>query len=249
MFDLAMRQMHIFFTWQNAGLWARAMGTTVSMALLGCGTGFVLALALVYVRKSSSLLLLPVRIVIITYIEVFRRIPFLVLIFITLFATRAAGLDLSLFSIACVTIVVISTAFISEIVRAGFESVHRNQIESALVMNFSRRHTVFLVILPQAWKVIVPPAFSYFVMFIKETSLASQVGVLELMQAGKYFNNIGVSPLLAFGTCIGLYFVLSYPLTRLGWWIERRLKARHVSAAELASIGLLVAAPERPPEG
>ena len=61
---------------------------------------------------------------------------------------------------------------------------------------------------------------------IKETSLASQVGVYELMQAGKYFNNIGVSPMLAFGTCLLIYFALSYPLTLLGLRIERNLKAR-----------------------
>jgi len=219
-------QFEIFFTWQNALLWLRATGITLSMAALGCGLGFILASLLVYLRTWPSLLLLPVRLLVVAYVEIFRRIPFLVLIFLVLFGTRAMGLRMELFWVACISVTVMATAFIAEIVRAGYESVHRTQWESAAVMNFGRLRTVLLVVLPQAWTVIVPPAFSYFVMFIKETSLASQVGVYELMQTGKYFNNIGVSPALSFGTTLAIYFALSYPLTRLGWRIERRLKHR-----------------------
>jgi polar amino acid transport system permease protein len=226
MFQHALAQIDLFFTWQNGILWLRAMVTTLSMAALGCGLGFALACVLVYLRTWPSIALLPVRILLIAYVEIFRRIPFLVLIFLVLFSTRALGLRMPLFWIACITVTVMATAFIAEIVRAGYESVHRTQWESATVMNFGRLRTVLFVVLPQAWTVIIPPAFSYFVMFIKETSLASQVGVYELMQTGKYFNNVGISPFLAFGTCLLIYFALSYPLTRLGWHIERRLKHR-----------------------
>ncbi len=226
MFEHALSQADLFFTWQNGLLWLRAMGTTLAMAALGCGIGFVVACILVYLRTWPSLLLLPLRLLLVAYVEVFRRIPFLVLIFLVLFGTRAVGMRLPLFWIACVTVTVMATAFIAEIVRAGYESVHRTQWESATVMNFGRLRTVLFVVLPQAWTVIIPPAFSYFVMFIKETSLASQVGVYELMQTGKYFNNVGISPFLAFGTCLLIYFALSYPLTRLGWRIERKLKER-----------------------
>jgi polar amino acid transport system permease protein len=236
MFELISNQAHLFFTWANALLWLRGMGTTLLLAALGCGLGFVLASILVYVRTWPSLWLLPIRLLFVAYVEVFRRIPFLVLIFLVLFGTRALGLEFSLFAVACVTVTVMATAFIAEIVRAGYESVNRTQWESAAVMNFGRFRTVLFVILPQAWTVIIPPAFSYFVMFIKETSLASQVGVYELMQTGKYFNNIGISPFLAFGTCLAIYFLLSYPLTRLGWWIERNLKTRFRRAAGSAEI-------------
>lgn len=226
MFEHALSQADLFFTWQNGLLWLRAMGTTLAMAALGCGIGFVVACVLVYLRTWPSLLLLPLRLLLVAYVEIFRRIPFLVLIFLVLFGTRAIGMRLPLFWVACITVTVMATAFIAEIVRAGYESVHRTQWESATVMNFGRLRTVLLVVLPQAWTVIIPPAFSYFVMFIKETSLASQVGVYELMQTGKYFNNVGISPFLAFGTCLLIYFALSYPLTRLGWRIERKLKQR-----------------------
>jgi polar amino acid transport system permease protein len=236
MFDNVFRQADIFFTWENALLWLRAMGTTLSMAALGCCLGFLLACLLVYIRTSPSRLLLPLRILLVAYVEIFRRIPFLVLIFLVLFGTRAAGLAMPLYWVACITVTITATAFISEIVRAGYEAIHRAQWESAAVMNFGRLRTVVLVIMPQAWTVIIPPAFSYFVMFIKETSLASQVGVYELMQTGKYFNNIGISPFLAFGTCLALYFVLSYPLTRVGWRIERRLRERYRREGEVLAL-------------
>ncbi|MCY4138739.1 MAG: ABC transporter permease subunit, partial [Rhodobacteraceae bacterium] len=151
---------------------------------------------------------------------------FLVLLFLVLFISKGLGTDISLFTVACISIVIVSTAFIAEIVRAGLESVHANQHHTAISMNFTELQALRYVLLPQAWKVIIPPAFSFFVMFIKDTSLASQVGVLELTLAGKYFNNLGYSAILSFGTIIILYFILSYPMTLLGWKIEERLMDR-----------------------
>ena len=226
MFELAAEQAGMFFTWPNLGYWGRAMITTLTMAALGCGFGFIFAFLLVYFRTWPLKAMIPVRIILTLYVEVFRRIPFLVLTFLVLFGTRGFGFRFSLFSVACLTILLISTAYIAEIIRAGFESIHPNQWEAAAVLNFGRFKTIFGVIAPQSWPLIIPPAFSYFVMFVKETSLTSQIGALELMSAGKYFNSIGISPLLAFGTCLSLYFALSYPLTLLGHRIEKKLKLR-----------------------
>ena len=219
-------QAPIFFTFNNGIYWLRALITTLSMALIGCVVGFIFGFVLVYFRTSSIPWLLPLRALLIAYVEIFRRIPFLVLTFLVLFASRGFGFQLSLFWVACVTIVLIATAYIAEIIRAGIEAVPINQWESADVMNFSRARTMMYVIIPQSWVFIIPPAFSYFVMFIKETSLTSQIGAMELMSAGKYFNSIGISPIMAYGTCLLLYFALSYPLTLLGRRIEVRLKNR-----------------------
>jgi polar amino acid transport system permease protein len=85
-----------------------------------------------------------------------------------------------------------------------------------------------LVVLPQAWPLILPPIFGYFVLFIKDTALASQAGVLELTAAGRILNTKGFPAFLVFGTVLLLYFALSYPLARLGAELEARLGAsRH----------------------
>ena len=224
MFDTFLRQLPKFATWETAGYFYHAMITTLEMTLIGCLIGFVCAFTLVILRTTPGWIFLPLRLIMILFVEFFRRIPFLVLLFLVLFISKGFGFSFSLFTVACISIVILSTAFIAEIIRAGLESVEQTQWEAASVMNFSRFETLIYVILPQAWKVIIPPAFAFFVMFIKDSSLASQVGVIELTAVGKYFNNIGISALLSFGTVLILYFVLSYPLTRLGWWIEERIK-------------------------
>ena len=129
---------------------------------------------------------------------------------------------------AIVAVCVLSTAFLSEIIRGGLDSVPRTQVESATVMNLSPAQTLFWVVLPQAWKVIIPPAVAFAVMFVKDTSLASQMGVLELTFAGKMLVNRGFSPILGFGAILACYFVLSYPLSLFGAYLEKRLAAsRH----------------------
>ena len=218
----------VLFTASNMLFLLQAMGVTLALALAGCGIGTVFGLLLAYVRQSQSPWLLPVRLVAIAYVEVFRRIPFLVILFIVLFAVQALNPNFSLFSIAVVAICLLSTAFISEIFRAGFESVPRQQIEAATVLNFTRAQTLAFVILPQAWKIILPSIVIYAVMFIKDTSLAGQIGVIELTYAGKSFDSRGISATLAFGAIMVCYFALSYPLAILGAWLEAKLgSTRH----------------------
>jgi len=173
-------------------------------------------------RKTKSALLIPLRILIVIYTEIFRRIPFLVSLLLIFYIFQIVKITDSLFIIAIVTVCLIATAFISEIVRSGLESVSQTQWDAAKAMNFSYYETLKEVIFPQAWKVIFPPAFSFFILFIKDTALASQIGVMELTFAGKVLNNKGFSPILVFGTVLILYFILSFPLDRFGKYMERK---------------------------
>ena len=166
----------------------------------------------------------PLRAAAVAYVEFFRRIPFLVTLMLVFFFFQALGLDISVFSVALVSVWIIATAFIAEIVRSGLESVPRTQWEAAEVMNFSLPQTLALVIFPQAWKVIIPPVFSFFVLFIKDTALASQIGVVELTYSAKVLNNKGFSAALTFGVVLLLYFVISYPLSRFGAWMEKKVE-------------------------
>lgn len=82
-----------------------------------------------------------------------------------------------------------------------------------------------MVIIPQSWPVILPPAMVFMVAFIKDTALVGQIGVFELAFRGRELNNQGYSGMLVFATIAVLYFAMSYPLTRLGQWLEKRLAA------------------------
>ena len=133
------------------------------------------------------------------------------------FAFQLSGADLPLCSPSLrSSVCLIASAFLAEIIRSGLESVHRNQWDAAAAMNFGLLDTPSAMSsLPQAWRVILPPAFSFFVLFIKDTALASQIGVIELTFAGKVLNNKGFSAALVFGTILVLYFAISYPLARV----------------------------------
>ena len=234
MLERILEEIPEFITYWNGIFFLRAMVKTLGMATLGCSLGFIFGFVLVFIRRTPGLIFLPARLLMIAYVEIFRRVPYLVLLFLILFGAKALGFTWSLFMIGMVGIVIISIAFIGEIIRAGLDSVHQNQWDTAEAMNFGRIMTLWQVILPQAWKVIIPPAFSFFVMFIKDTALASQVGVLELTLAARVFNNKGFHPVLAFGVVLVLYFIISYPLNRFGWWLEAHLKAARTRAVDSA---------------
>ena len=223
MFERIIEEAPRFFTYYNLMFVLGAMWRTLLMTLVGCSIGFTVGLGLAVLRRTSSAWLRPARYAAILYVETFRRIPFLVVLFIVLYFIQPIYSGASLLAIATVAVCLMSTAFLSEIIRAGLESVPRQQMESAEVLNFHPGQTLAWVILPQAWKVILPPAVAFVVMFVKDTSLASQLGVVELTYAGKILVNKGFSPLLGFGAILAAYFILSYPLSRLGAHLETRL--------------------------
>ena len=223
MFEQIAEQMPLFFNYHNFVFILEAMGRTLSMTFIGCGIGFVFGFMIAVLRQSRSRLLFPARALAIAYVETFRRIPFLVILFIVLFVIEPLMPGTSLLGIATVSVCLLSTAFLSEIIRSGIESVQELQIEGAHALNFNSLQTLVMVILPQSWKVILPPAAAFIVMFIKDTSLASQLGVIELTFAGKMLVNRGFSPVLGFGAILVCYFVLSYPFSRFAAYLEKRL--------------------------
>ena len=217
-----------FFTYYNAIFLLGALLRTLGLTAIGCGIGLVLGFAIAVFRRTRTVLFMPVRALCILFVELFRRIPFLVTLLLVFYASQVIGFELPLLAIASISVCLIATAYISEIVRAGLDSVHPNQWDSAAVCNFSLLQTLWLVVVPQAWRIILPPAFAFFLLFLKDSALASQIGVVELTYAGKVLNNRGFAPALTFGTILLLYFVLSYPLTRVGQRMEAYLsRSRH----------------------
>lgn len=221
--DRILSQIPEFFTPGNLALLGEAAAMTLSMTLLGCTLGFGLALGLVILRTTPGLWALPLRWACIAYVETFRRIPFLVVVYLVLFFIQTITTDASLFTIAVIAICIYAVAYTADIIRGGIESVPATQVEAARAMNLSRIQTLFTVVLPQAWPMILPPAVAFAVSFIKDTALVSQIGVFELTFRGKELNNQGFSGVLVFGTIALCYFLMSFPLSLLGQHLERRL--------------------------
>jgi len=210
-------------TYHNLLFLAQGAVTTIALSAFGCILGGLFGTLLAVARLTDGAITWPMRMLALIFTEFFRRVPFLVTLFLCFFAFQFTGLDVSTLTVACVTVVLIGTAFLAEIVRAGLQSVHPNQWHAATTMNFSLLQTIRYVILPQAWMVILPPAFGFFILFIKDSALASQIGVVELTFVGKTFSNKGFSAAASFGVILVIYFMLSYPLSLLGAKLEKKL--------------------------
>jgi polar amino acid transport system permease protein len=217
-----------FFGYYNLIFLGQAFAYTALLSLVGCGLGFLVGFGLAVLRNERIVGFAPLRWFATIYVEIFRRIPFLVKLMVVFFAFQLAGLDASMFAVAATTVALSASAFSAENIRAGLESVHKNQWDAAETMNMGGLTALRRVILPQAWAIIIPPSMTYSVGLVKSTSIASQIGVVELTYAAKILNQKGFSAAICFGTILILYFVLCYPLNLFASHLERRLApSRH----------------------
>jgi polar amino acid transport system permease protein len=201
-----MMQLAGLFSYYNLLLLLEGLVATFVLSVIGCLAGFVAGFAVAVLRVTRSRAMAPVRALMFAYCLLLRRVPFLVTLMLVFFASQALNANLSTFTVALISVCLIAAAYLGEIVRSGLESVHVNQWEAASTFNFS-----------------YPPTFGFFVMFIKDTALASQIGVMELTSAGKVLSNKGFSATLVYGSILALYFLMSYPLSRLGKRLEKNL--------------------------
>lgn len=216
-----------FFGYWNLMFLATAAGNTLIMSVAGCGLGLLLGLALAVLRADRVVGFAPLRWIAIVIVEVFRRIPVLVLLLFVFFTFQLLGVSLAALAVGTIAIILRASSLFAENIRAGIESVHPNQWDAAEVMNLSPMQTLWLTVLPQAWPVILPPLTIGMVGMVKATSLASQISVLELTFAARQMNQRGFSALIAFGTILVIYFVISWGVARLGALVERRLVPQH----------------------
>ena len=115
-----------FFSYYNLLFFAKALGTTFALSAIGCIVGFTLGFVFAAVRLSTRPAFAPLRIAVQLLTELFRRIPFLVTLMLVFFIFQGFKADLSMFNVALISVCLISTAYIAEIVRSGMESVHQN---------------------------------------------------------------------------------------------------------------------------
>lgn len=212
-----------FFTYWNMVFLADAAKNTLLVSFFGCLIGYIAGFVIATFRVVRVNPIPPLRALFIFYTEMVRRIPFLVLLLCVFFAFQLSGAEISLFFIATTAVALRMSALAAENVRAGYESINPMQWEAAIAMNMTPLSTLVRVILPQAWRVILPPSTIHTVSMIKETSLISQIGFLELTFAARMLNQRGFSALICFGTVLVLYFVISWSFARVGRYAEKRL--------------------------
>jgi polar amino acid transport system permease protein len=197
----------------------RGFGWTIVLSLLafagGGALGFVLALTRVYGAR-------PLRTLAMLYIKLIQGTPLLILLFLTYFGLPALGLVLEPIAAAAIGLSTYVSAYLGEIWRGSLEAVPRTQEEAAACLALNWRQRLLHVMLPQAVKIATPPTVGFMVQIVKNTSLASAIGFVEMARAGQMINNATFRPLIVFMLIAALYFALCYPLSAWSQRLERR---------------------------
>lgn len=196
---------------------------TILISLIGVALGSILG-AFVALMKLSKIKIISWIASI--YIKILRGTPMLVQVFIVFFGiTAALGLDISALVCGTIALVINSSAYIAEIIRAGINAVDKGQMEAARSLGLNYRQTMKSVIMPQAIKNILPALGNEFVTLIKESSIVSTIGVGEIMFNAQVVQGISFDPFTPLLVAAALYFVLTFVLTRIMNMIEGRLNA------------------------
>ena len=224
----------VFFFLRKFGpLFLQGAGTTLLISLTGTLTGFVIGLAVGYVRAmpcdrengfARYCLMKIVRAILGVYIEVFRSTPMIVQAMV-IFYGMASVFHINLpHLLAGYVIVSINTgAYLSEIVRGGIHSVDPGQQEAALAIGMTYGQSMLNVVLPQAIRNILPALGNEFVVNIKDTSVLNVISVTELFFVSKSAAGTYLKYFEVFFITSCVYFVMTFTVTRILRWLEKKM--------------------------
>ena len=159
------------------------------------------------------------------FVQLFQGTPLLLQLFLIFFGAPVLGIDVNPWIAAGAALILNTSAFLGEIWRGCIQAIPRGQWEAADALGLHYDARMRDVILPQAFKIALPPTVGYMVQVIKGTSLAAIIGFTEVTRAGQIINNATFQPLLVFSVVAVIYFALCWPLSLLAARMERRQAA------------------------
>jgi polar amino acid transport system permease protein len=192
--------------------------TNLSLMFVAEACVLVWGLVLALMRLGRGRLTAPLRWLTIGYIDLFRAVPGLVLIYMVGFGIPISGIpvlsDWSQYTLAVIALTILYGAYVAEVYRAGIESIHWSQTAAARSLGLSQAKTMRFVVLPQAVRRVVPPLLNDFIGLQKDTAFIGIIGVLDgfrraQIYAGTEFN---LTPFTGLALC---YVVVTFPMTRL----------------------------------
>jgi polar amino acid transport system permease protein len=196
---------------------------------------FILALALLVAlaRMSTTPALFPLKALAIGFVDVFRGIPTVLLIYLVGFGIPALalqGLPTDPLVLGGLALVLNYSAYVSEVYRAGLESVHPSQRAAGLALGLTNVQALRFVVLPQAVRRVLPPLLNDFISLQKDVALVSILGPLEAFRQAQIYasSNFNYTPLLAAAL---LYFAVTFPLARILDRIQARQRLAFAAGA------------------
>ncbi len=193
---------------------------TIALSLVAFIGGGIAGLIITILR------VLPIRIfnyAASAYIQFFQGTPLLMQLFVTFFGLAIFGIEVSAWLAAAVALIAWTSSFLGEIWRGCIQAIPKTQWEASASLALGFMQQIRYIILPQAFRISIPPTVGFLVQVIKGTSLASVIGFIELTRAATALNNVTFRPFFVFLVVGVIYFCLCYPLSVCSQRMERKL--------------------------
>ncbi|MCG6895307.1 MAG: amino acid ABC transporter permease [Desulfobacteraceae bacterium] len=197
------------------GVWMTVAVSGLSL-IAGTVVGFICGI--LRTRRNKI-----IRAIIGAWVDVIRGTPFLVQIFIVFFILPEFGIELKAFPAAVIALSNLTASFICEIVASGILSVPKGQREAATASGLSQYQQLRYIVLPQAMRTIMPPLVGQYVLLIKDSSVVSAIGVVDITRVGWLTVQRIPEGIMVFGLVGLLYFAICYPLINLSSYLEKRM--------------------------
>jgi His/Glu/Gln/Arg/opine family amino acid ABC transporter permease subunit len=210
--------------WQSRWLLLEGAGVTILLTaltmLIAVPGGVVLAL----MRGSNFG---PVAVFATGFVELFRNVPLLLLVYWAFYVMPVlTGLGLSPFATGLVALCLNVSAYNSETFRSGINSIRKGQTEAGLALGMSRGEVFRQIILPQAWRRVLPILASTWVSLFKDTSLVSVIAVGELAHTAMQIRSQSFRVLEMLTAMAAIYWLMGYPQAKIVDWIHRKYGVR-----------------------
>jgi arginine/lysine/histidine transport system permease protein len=205
------------------GFFIDGTSITLFLSFFGVALGVMLGVLLALMKLSKNILLKSFST---AYIELVRGTPLLVQLYIIYYGLpRLVGLDFGDITLGIVAISLNSAAYVAEIIRAGILSIDKGQMEAARSLGMPHTMAMKTIIIPQAFKNILPALGNEFIVLIKESSIVSVVGIHDLMYNADTVRGNTYLPFEPLIIAALIYFVITFILSKLLGLLERRMRA------------------------
>ena len=193
---------------------------TIKITAVAVSCGFIIGLIVSLARMSNFII---VRLIAKCYVDVIRGTPMLVQIFMIYFALpQIIGTRIDPYIAACAACSINSGAYVSEIFRAGIQSVNKGQMEAGRSLGLSWWQTMRFIIIPQAFKASIPPLGNEFIAMLKDSSLVSVIGFEELTRRGQLIIAKTYASFEIWGTVAVIYLIMTVTISQLVGYLERK---------------------------
>jgi len=193
---------------------------TVELTVITLVMGTVLGILFALMRLSNNIVLSQISNF---YTWIIRGTPMLLQLFFFYYGLPSVGIRMTPFQAAVIGLGLNSGAYMAEIIRGGILSIDKGQFEAAKALGFSYTETMQKIILPQTFKVIIPPVGNEFITILKDTSLVSTIAMVELMRSAQQMYASTFKPIEIFATAAVLYLIMTTVFTTIFSVYEKKL--------------------------